>query len=656
MCGFFGLHSHEFDKNDKIIASKKSIKIQNHRGPDFNDFWLSENNEIILSHNRLSILDLSETGNQPMFSRSGNLVIVFNGEIYNHLSIRRNLENQFNFKNWKGSSDTETLLQAVEFWGLEKTLNEISGMFAFAIWDKKKKKLYLARDRFGEKPLYYGWINEIKSFVFGSDLIFDKLFKNINFEINEKALNDLIYLNYINNEYSIFKNIKKIEPGCFANIIFEKNLIPKINIEKFWSKEKIISNKKKNYSKLSNNTKDLDKILTNVVSNQIIADVEVGTFLSGGIDSSLITAKAQEVSSKKVKTFSIGNENKDFDESKYAKEVAKYLKTDHEELILNDREIINEIPNILINLNEPFGDSSFIPTFLVSKMARKKVKVVLTGDGGDEIFGGYNRYVKLKTISNFYKIPKIFKKIISKSLSSLNDKKVKYINKLVRLIPSFKNEYYLDEKIRKILNRIDVEQTYNEYLLGFLINRIDENILYNTKAQSKKTILENLNIKLINENINEYSLEEKMMYLDSANYLPNDVLFKVDRASMANSLETRAPFLDDKLYEFSVNLNIDHKIKKGKGKIVLRELLKKKIPTHLIDRPKAGFSIPINQWINKPLLDWSENLLSKKNIEKSGLLNFQSIKKLWEYQKNGYDNSSLIWSILVFQEWLMNRN
>ena len=656
MCGFFGLHSYEINKNDKIIASKKSLKILNHRGPDSKDIWLSENNEIILSHNRLSILDLSETGNQPMISCSGNLVIIFNGEIYNHLIVRKELEQEFNFNNWRGTSDTETLIQAVEFWGLEKTLNKINGMFSFAVWDKKKKLLFLARDRFGEKPLYYGWINEINSFVFGSDLIFDKLFKNVNFKINDKALNDLIYLNYINNEYSIFKNIKKIKPGSFANISFEKNSIPKVNINNYWSKEKIISNKNKNYSNLFNSIENLDKILTDVVSSQIIADVEVGTFLSGGIDSSLITAKAQEVSNKKVKTFSIGNENKDYDESKYAKEVANYLNTDHEELILNDREITNEIPNILTNLNEPFGDSSFIPTFLVSKMARKKVKVALTGDGGDEIFGGYNRYVKLKTISNFYKIPKIFKKIISSSLSSLSDKRIDSINKIVRLIPSFKNEYYLSEKIKKILNRIAPNQSYNEYLLSFLINRIEENILLNTESQSKNIILDNLNQKLISDKITDFSIEEKMMYLDSTNYLPNDILFKVDRASMANSLETRAPFLDKNLYEFSVNLNINDKIKNGKGKFILRELLKKKIPNHLVDRPKAGFSIPIKQWINKPLLDWSENLLCKKNIEKSGLLNFQNIEKIWKYQKNGYDNSSLIWSILTFQEWLINRN
>ena len=480
--------------------------------------------------------------------------------------------------------------------------------------------------------------------------------RNISFKINEDALNDLFHLNYVNNHYSIFKNIFKINPGSYSQISFKKKLEPKIITKKYWNTENIILNKKNNFPSEKNFVEQLDSELTKIVKNQILADVEVGTFLSGGIDSSLVTAKAQEVSSQKIKTFSIGNENTNYDESKYAKQVARHLNTDHEELILNDKEIINEIPNILSNLNEPLGDSSFIPTFFVSKLARKKVKVALTGDGGDEVFGGYNRYTKLNAVSRFYKIPKIFKKIISFSLSHLDEKKINTINKIVRLIPFYRNEYYLNEKIKKILDRIDPDKNYNEFLLSFLINSFSENILTISNIDSKKKILQELNDKLINYKLKDLTIEEKMMHLDIGNYLPNDILFKVDRASMANSLETRAPFLDKNLYEFSLGLPMSEKIKKGKGKYILRKLLRDKIPSHLIDRPKAGFSIPIGQWIKKPLLDWSENLLSKKNIEKSGLLNFHSIKKLWEYQKNGYDHSSLIWSILVFQEWLINRN
>ena len=651
MCGFFGFHSFVVDRNEKINISKNAIELLHSRGPDSNGIELDDNDNLILSHNRLSILDLSKTGHQPMASASGNLSTVFNGEIYNHLSLREELLNKKKFNDWRGTSDTETLIQAIDFWGINETLQKLNGMFAFSIWDRNSKTLYLARDRFGEKPLYYGWLPQKECFVFSSDLIFDKLFKEISFNLNDDALNDLFHLNYINKNYSIFKNIYKVEPGSYLEVKFKKNQIPKINSYKYWKLENLNITKNKN----KNTTVELDNKLTEIVKNQIFADVEVGTFLSGGIDSSLITAKAQEVSTKKIKTFCIGTEDKSYDESKYAYNVAKYFSTDHEELILNENNIIQDIPSIISNLNEPLGDSSFIPTYYVSKLARKKVKVVLTGDAGDEIFGGYNRYTKLKYVSKVYKLPKFLKKIISKTLSNLNEKNINRIDALIKLIPYYRKEFYLNEKIKKLLDRIDPSLNFSEFLFSFLINNNKSNLFENEKKFSKDKIFENFLKQFSNYNIKDYSLEEKMMYMDSINYLPNDILFKVDRASMANSLETRAPFLDKDLYEFSLNLPIEKKIKKSKGKIILRELLNKKLPNYLIDRPKAGFSIPIGDWVKKPLLDWSENLLSKKNIEKSGLLNFKSINKIWSDHKKGIDNSSLIWSILVFQNWLINR-
>lgn len=653
MCGFFGLQSNSLDKNEKLIISKNAIKLLNSRGPDSNGLALVDDDNLVFCHNRLSILDLSSTGIQPMKSLSGNLLITYNGEIYNHISIREELYKSNNFNQWKGTSDTETLLQAIEIWGLEKALQKINGMFSFAVWNRSLKSLHLARDRFGEKPLYYGWIPHNKSFVFSSDLIFDKLFKHIRFDINEDALNDLFHLNYINKNHSIFKNISKLEPGCYSEILFKKNEVPRINTIKYWKPKKTPAHGK-NISKKAH-VDLLDEKLTNIVKNQTVADVEVGTFLSGGIDSSLITAKAQEVTSKKIKTFCIGTKDKNYDESKYASEVAKCLGTEHEELILNENNIISDIPSIVGNLNEPFGDSSFIPTYYVSKLAQKKVKVVLTGDAGDEVFGGYNRYTKLKYISKFYKLPNTLKKILFNSLSNLNEKKINRINDFVKLLPFLKNEFYLNQKIKKVLDRIDPNLNFTDFLFSFLINRNESNLFNKSKVFSKDKTLKIFNEQFTNNSLNLSTLEEKMMYIDTINYLPNDILFKVDRASMANSLETRAPFLDKDLYEFSLSLPIDQKIKNSKGKMILRELLKKKIPSSLIDRPKAGFSIPIGVWIREPLLDWSENLLSKKSIEKSGLLNFQNINKIWSDHKKGHDNSSLIWSILVFQNWFLNR-
>ena len=652
MCGFFGLQSYELDTNEKISASKNAIKILNSRGPDSNDITLDDNNNLIFCHNRLSILDLTPTGHQPMKSSSGNLLITYNGEIYNHTAIREELFDNNNFNSWKGTSDTETLLQAVEIWGLEKTLQKVNGMFSFAIWNRNLKSLYLARDRFGEKPLYYGWIAKNRSFVFSSELIFDKLFKHIKFEVNDEALNDLFHLNYINNNHSILKNIYKLEPGSYSEIFFKKNQTPTINNKKYWKKEKIFSQKNISYEESINL---LDDKLTNIVKNQINADVEVGTFLSGGIDSSLVTAKAQEISSKKIKAFCIGNEDKSYDESQYASKVAKHLSTDHEELILNEKNIISDIPSIVSTLNEPLGDSSFIPTYYVSKLAQKKVKVVLTGDAGDEIFGGYNRYTRVKYVSMLYKLPKSLKKIISKTLSNLGEKNIDRIENFLKFLPNFKNEFYLNDKIKKLLDRIDPNLNFSDFLFTFLINKNEINLFNNPESFSKKKIFKVFNEQFFDKRLAKSTLEEKMMFMDTINYLPNDILFKVDRASMANSLETRAPFLDKDLYEFSQSLSIDKKIKNSKGKIILRDLLKRKIPNNLIDRPKAGFSIPIGSWIRKPLLDWSENLLSKKSIEKSGLLNYENINKIWSDHKKGVDNSSSIWSILIFQQWLLDR-
>ncbi len=654
MCGFFGLQSFSIDRNEKITISKKAIKLLNSRGPDSNGIELEDNDNLILSHNRLAILDLTETGNQPMCSISGNLSLVFNGEIYNHVNLREKLNNENKFNHWKGSSDTETLIQAIDIWGIEKTLEQLNGMFSFALWDRKLKTLFLARDRFGEKPLYYGWIPQKECFVFSSDLIFDKLYSEISFTLNEDALNDLFHLNFINKNSSIYKNIFKVEPGNFLKINFKENHSPKINTHNYWKLENLNINKKNINN--SNDVMRLDKKLTEILKKQIFADVEVGTFLSGGIDSSLITAKAQEISSKKVKTFCIGTEYLSHDESKYAYSVAKHLGTDHDELILNEKRIVDDIPLIAGKLNEPLGDSSFIPTYYVSKLAQKKVKAVLTGDAGDEIFGGYNRYTKLKHISRFYKLPKVLKKIISKSLSNLDEKNINRITTLVKFFPNFKEEFYLNEKIKKVLDRINPNLNFSDFIFSFLINNNNYNLFENTQNFSRNKIFENFNNQFLNKQIKNYSLEEKIMYIDTLNYLPNDILFKLDRASMANSLETRAPFLDKDLYEFSLSLSINQKIKKSKGKIILRELLKKKIPSKLIDRPKAGFSIPIGSWIKKPLLDWSENLLSKKSIEKSGLLNFKNINQIWTEHKKGKDNSNLIWSILVFQQWLFNRN
>ena len=655
MCGFFGFYNSNLNIEEKVNISQKAIKILHSRGPDHNDIWADSEKNLIFSFNRLSILDQSTKGNQPMHSHTERFTIIFNGEIYNHNELRREIYINHNFNKWNGSSDTETLLACIEFFGVEECLKKLNGMFALVLWDNKDKTMYLARDRFGEKPLYYGWIKNNKSFVFSSELIFDKLFTDINFKINQSALKELLYLNYVNNEHSMLEGIFKVAPASYLKVKFTNNNEPIINSNIYWDLTKESSGEKNFYKDEKSALKELDNLLTNAVKKQLVADVQVGTFLSGGIDSSLITAKAQELSSKKITSFTIGSDNKNYDESDYAEQVAKYLKVDHQKLIINEKEILDQIPSILSGMNEPLGDSSFIPTFLVSKMASSKIKVALTGDAGDELFGGYNRYTQINKLKYIHKIPNFLKELISKFFLNSNPNRISALNSFMKHVPFVKNEYYLEDKIKKMLSRINQYSGYEEFLLSFLLNDTSSKIFHNSQKNEQNTVLSNFLDLMRSNNLEGLATEEKMMLIDKKNYLANDILVKVDRASMANSLETRIPFLDKDLHSFSTKLPMEYKIRNGKGKYLLRQLLKNKIPDKLIERPKAGFSIPIGTWVKKPLLDWSENLLDKKNVEISGLLNFDYITKIWSDHKKGTDNSALIWSILVFQNWIVNR-
>ena len=655
MCGFFGFYNSNLNIEKKVNICKKAIEILNSRGPDHNDIWADSEKNLIFSFNRLSILDQSTKGNQPMHSHTQRFTIIFNGEIYNHNELRREIYINYNFNKWNGSSDTETLLACIEFFGVEECLRKLNGMFAIVLWDNKDKTMYLARDRFGEKPLYYGWIKNNKSFVFCSELIFDKLFIDINFKINQSALKEFLYLNYVNNEHSMLEGILKVAPASYLKVKFTNHNEPIINSNIYWDISNESCVEKNLYKDEKSALKELDNLLTNTVKKQLVADVKVGTFLSGGIDSSLITAKAQELSSKKITSFTIGSENNDYDESGYADQVAKYLKVDHHKFIINEKEILDQIPSILSSMNEPLGDSSFIPTFLVSKMASTKIKVALTGDAGDELFGGYNRYTQTNKLKYIHKIPYFLKKLISNFFLNSNPNRIKALNSFMKHIPFVKNEYYLEDKIKKILSKINQYSGYEEFLLSFLLNDTSHKIFNNFQKNDENIVLSNFLDLIRDKNLEGMTIEEKMMLIDKKNYLANNILVKVDRASMANSLETRIPFLDKDLHSFSIKLPIEYKIRNGKGKYLLRQLLKNKIPDKLIERSKAGFSIPIGTWVKKPLLDWSENLLDKKNVQISGLLNFDHITKIWSDHKKGIDNSNLIWSVLVFQNWIVNR-
>jgi asparagine synthase (glutamine-hydrolysing) len=625
MCGISGFFSKVELSNYENLISKMNDSLV-HRGPDDSGLWFDEQQKIALGHKRLSILDLSIAGHQPMFSDSGRFVIVFNGEIYNHLEVRKKIE----FKNsvlWKSNSDTETLLNAIELFGLDATLKICNGMFAFALWDRNNNELILVRDRIGEKPLYYGYIEG--TLYFSSEL---KAIKNLlqdKLVINYSSISSFLSNGYIKSPNTIWKNILKLDPGSYLR--FNKNTIENFQpIIYYWTLEETISNAKANPYKetLNDAILGLEKILTRSISDQMISDVSLGAFLSGGIDSTIVVALMQQISKNPINTFTIGFDELKLNEAVYAKNIAKYLNTNHTELYVSDTMARDIIPQINDIYDEPFGDSSAIPTILVSKLAKSKVTVSLSGDGGDELFAGYTKYGKANTLKMFSNYHSFFPIELFKKIFSNNSRMIKKI------------DFY--SRMSKIHNK---EDFYFEY-----INQWSDNPMLNIKSNnidiSKNEFLEKLDNQI-----------ELMMYLDMKNYLPDDILVKVDRAAMSVGLETRVPMLDKDVIEFAWSLPMHFKYKNGEKKYILKQLLNNHIPKELYNRPKMGFGAPVGEWLNGPLRDWAEDLLSKDNINKFGVLDFEKVNKRWlEHKSKKYNWKDSLWNILMLQSWLNSQN
>jgi asparagine synthase (glutamine-hydrolysing) len=648
MCGIIGIWGLEDNLSETLTKATKRIE---YRGPDSSGIWYDNYAKIGLAHVRLSILDLSDSGKQPMISSSGRYVIVFNGEIYNHLEIREEL-NRIHNRNWRGSSDTETILMAIEEWGYLKTLGKLNGMFAFGIWDLQEKQLFLTRDRMGEKPLYWGWINKL--FVFGSDL---NVFKSINSSmptIDRNALNLFLKYSYIPAPYSIYKGINKLEPGKYLIISNEEleNNVCDLNINSYWSMYDTVKSSVSN--KFSGGFEDAVKLVSNQinssVSMQMLSDVPVGAFLSGGIDSSTIVAFMQENSKTPIQTFTIGFDDKSYDEALNAKKVANYIGTNHTELILNSNILIDTIPKLPSIYSEPFADSSQIPTFLVSQLAKQYVKVVLSGDGGDEIFGGYNRYLSVSNLWNpIQNIPFPLRRSIGNLLTKSNSSRIhNFYQKILPLLPAKFHVSNFNEKIDKITSAFVSSDYINYYQrLTSNIDKPGEIVIGSSEYPSILNSPENWPFT--------DSVEHKMMAIDSMTYLPDDILTKVDRASMANSLETRVPFLDYNLIELAWRLPLHFKINNGNGKCILKHILFSKIPKVLLERPKSGFAIPLEQWLRGPLRDWAHEYLNPDRIRREGFFHVEPIQKMWSEhlscKKNWHHE---LWSILMFQQWLDN--
>ncbi len=640
MCGIVGYWDKQGARLD--IVEKMANRMK-HRGPDGFGAWIDKSKTLVLAHRRLAIIDLSEAGYQPMVSPCKRFILTFNGEIYNHLELRKELETKGGNFNWQGSSDTETLLAALRHWGLEKTLKKLNGMFAFAMWDNIEKKLYIARDRMGEKPLYYG--RNGGTFLFGSELKSFKTHPKWRSEINRDALTLYMRLNYIPSPFSIYKGINKLPPAHFVVIKNGGDTISKPKC--YWNLKEIAEKGSANLKQNAEQSIDeLNTLLSSSVKAQMQADVPLGVLLSGGYDSTLVAALMQTQSNKPIKTFTIGFHEKSYNEAVHAKAIAKHLGTEHTELYINPKEALSVIPKLATIWDEPFADSSQIPTLLVSELARKYVTVSLTGDGGDELFCGYNRYTEGYQLWNkLHLLPSPIRNFLAASISMLPSNLLESSQKI---LPKRIQVSRLIDRLPKLADVIRYGDE-DSYYLNLISNwKNPEEIVINGKEPLAF-------FKNLKNDFKLPGLQEKMMYLDSTSYLPDDILTKVDRASMAVSLESRVPILDHRVVEFAWKLPMSMKYKDGNSKWALREVLYRYVPRELMERPKMGFSIPIDEWLRGPLQKWAEELLSEKKLREDGFFDPVPIRKMWQEHLSGKGRwHNNLWNVLMFQEWLEN--
>ncbi|MDP3791610.1 MAG: asparagine synthase (glutamine-hydrolyzing) [Candidatus Omnitrophota bacterium] len=645
MCGITGFVTADNALKDPEMASI-GISMANslsHRGPDSSGVWTDENAGIALAHRRLSILDLTSAGDQPMTSVSGRYVIVFNGEIYNHLEMRQELNND---KGWRGHSDTETLLAGFEKWGIDQTLKRTVGMFAIALWDRKEKVLTLARDRIGEKPLYYGF--QKGTLIFGSELKALKRHPDFVGEIDRDVI--CLYLRhcYIPAPYSIYKGIFKLLPGHYISFkaAHGPDTLRSAKPEAYWRLSEVAANgiARPFAGNEADAISELEERLKRAIKLQMVADVPLGVFLSGGIDSSTVVALMQAQSGRPVKTFSVGFKEMGYNEAEYAKAVSGHLGTDHTEQYVSPAEAMQVIPKLGSMYDEPFADSSQIPTFLISQMARKYVKVSLSGDAGDELFCGYNRYALADMWKNVSRVPFAIRKSAGRLIKAIApstwDRVFRYIGKFFTL-PS-----NMGEKLEKLSTRLENVDGVGS-LYYSLVSEIADPDRVVIDAREPGTWLTETGLK---ETFADYKVQ--MMYMDSMTYLPDDILVKVDRAAMFNSLETRIPFLDHRIIDLVWSLPLSMKMRDGQTKWMLRCLLYKYIPKSLIERPKMGFGVPVGDWMRGRLKDWAQNLLDESRLQREGLFDAQFIRTRWKEHLSGKRNwQYFLWTILMFQEW-----
>lgn len=644
MCGISGFFEvNSISGVNKLKEMSTSIK---QRGPDQYGEYLSLDKKLFLAHQRLSILDLSEAGKQPMESANGRFIIVFNGEIYNFNDLKRQLLQQKNI-HWRSTSDTEVLLECISEWGVENTLLKLNGMFAFSLFDKTNNKVFMARDRFGEKPLYI--YSDESSFAFSSQLKPIEIYTN-QLTLNQHAINAQLTYSYIPAPHSIYNEVFKLMPGCFIEIdLVNYSTVTADMARPYWRMADIVEKSiglRQNASSLEDALQKTENVLTNSVKQRMIADVPLGSFLSGGIDSTCITALMQENSNKKIKTFSIGFNDKNYNEAHHAKAVANILGTEHHELYLNPNDMLEFVPQLANIYDEPFSDSSQLPTLMVSKFAKKHVTVALTGDSGDEVYCGYNRYTAgVNLHDKFSKIPLKLRTGLSYCLKAPSPS---FYHKAYRIVSKLSNKL---KKYKRIGDNI--------YKLANVLDFKNEADLYRKLVQTWPETAVTGEVIDIATDISEafsaagLSLAEKMMWQDTIGYMQNDILTKVDRASMAVSLETRVPFLDNNVFEHAWSLPLEYKLYNGVTKYPLRKIISKYIPDNVMNRPKSGFAVPIDSWLRNELKPWADSLLTKAALDKSGALDSGKCIAMWDLHLSGNANMQTpLWNILMFQQWL----
>jgi len=607
-----------------------------HRGPDGHDIWIDRDPGVALVHRRLAIVDLSPAGHQPMSSADGRFVITYNGEVYSHREIRAELEAKGQL--FRGHSDTEVILESIARIGVSPTAKRLIGMFALAVWDRQERTLTLARDRLGIKPLYWAKFGDL--FLFGSELKALRQHPAWTPRTKPEAVAAFMRHNYIPAPNTIYQGVYKLEPGTVLTLPFGREPL----FEKFWDARQVAIQGLQNPLCSDDNTLTdrLEELLIDAVGRRMMADVPLGAFLSGGVDSSLVVALMKASNAGPVKTFSIGFEDMDFNEAPYAAAIARHLGTEHTELTVTSRDALDVVPRLADMYDEPFADSSQIPTYLVSAMTRKHVTVALSGDGGDELFAGYNRYqVAARFRRALSSVPQRMRKMIAAGITSIHTENW---NALAAMLPRNLLPPLVGDKLHKaalVLNAPDEDAIYRSLVSHW------EPADVMPDADEPAGLLRDASVR---SDFPEFL--DRMQFLDLVTYLPDDILTKVDRASMAVALEARVPLLDHRVVEFAWRLPHSVKIRGGATKWLARQVLYRHVPRHLIERPKMGFGVPLGDWLKGPLREWADSLISEKRLEESGLFNTRLVRDSWREHLAGHRNwQYLLWDVLMFEAW-----